>query len=72
MNTYLNNVYGTTDETVFKMWFGKIQMMVVEQLPFLGLFFRKGTVMTTANVSGLSAVLETDAFRGLDFVTKIE
>lgn len=72
MNTYLNNVYSTTDPTTFKMYFSRIQMLIVEQVPFLGLFFRKGTVMTTANILGLDPVLETDALRGIEYVTPIQ
>ena len=44
-------------------------MKIVNELPFMGLFFRKGTIMTTADISGLSAVRETDAFRGIEYVT---
>ena len=72
MNTFLSNVYNTTDEETFRMWFSKIQMLTAEELPYLGLFFRKGTLMTTADISGLGAVLETDTLRGIEFVERLD
>ena len=68
MNNLLLNVYETTDEVQFQYIFSKIQMKVAEELPFLGLFFRKGTIMTTADITGLGAVRETDAFRGIEYI----
>lgn len=72
MNTFLSNIYNTTDEETFRMWFSRIQMLVAEDVPFMGLFFRKGTLMTTADITGLGAVLETDVLRGIEFVKKLD
>ena len=72
MNTFLNNLYNTTDEDTFRMWFSKIQMLVSEDVPYMGLFFRKGTLMTTADITGLGAVLETDALRGIEYVERLD
>ena len=69
MNTLLEDVYTTMDEVQFQFLMSQIQMKIVQELPFLGLFFRKGTIMTTADISGLGAVRETDAFRGIEYVT---
>ncbi len=69
MNNLLEDVYLTTDEVQFQFLLSQIQMKIVNELPFMGLFFRKGTIMTTADISGLSAVRETDAFRGIEYVT---
>ncbi|MBQ5771311.1 MAG: hypothetical protein IIW08_09070, partial [Clostridia bacterium] len=68
MNNLLNNVYETTDETQFKFIYSQIQMKIVNDLPFLGLFFRKGTIMVADDVSGLMAVRETDALRGIEYI----
>lgn len=68
MNTLLEDVYMTTDEAQFQFLMSQIQMKIVGELPFLGLFFRKGTIMTTADISGLAAVRENDAFRGIEYV----
>ena len=69
MNTWLTNIYDEADESMFRLWYSKIQLQISQDLPFLGLFFRRGTMMTTADVIGFSAVLETDALRGIEYVT---
>ena len=46
----------------------ELQLKIADGLPFLGLFFRKGTLMTTANVTGFSPVLETDALHGIEYL----
>ena len=68
MNTLLNELYTITDETEFKRKFSEIQIKVAEELPFMGLFFRKGTLMTTADVSGLGAVIEGDVLEGFEYI----
>ena len=68
MNNLLENIYETTDEVQFQYLFSQVQMKVAQELPFLGLFFRKGTIMSTADITGLGAVRETDAFRGIEYV----
>ena len=37
-------------------------------LPFMGLFFRKGTLMTTANVEGLSPIVEGNVLQGFEYI----
>ena len=68
MNSLLYSLYETQDETQFKYLFSQLQLKVANDLPFLGLFFRKGTLMTTADISGLDAVIEGDVFRGIEYV----
>ena len=68
MDTLLANVYNAYDETEFKSLMSSIQMKVAQDLPFLGLFFRKGTLMTTADISGLGAVIEGDVLKGFEYI----
>ncbi|MBQ3078765.1 MAG: hypothetical protein IJC48_02030 [Clostridia bacterium] len=68
MKNFLTAIYETTDETQFKILFSQMQLKIAEELPFLGLFFRKGTFMTTSTVTGLGAVRETDALRGIEYI----
>ena len=68
-NQLLLDAYNALDEDTFKSVYSKIQLRIVEELPFMGLFFRKGTVMTTANISeGLDGVIEGDALHGFEYV----
>ena len=68
LNNLLTNIYETSDEAQFKYLFSQLQLKIADGLPFLGLFFRKGTLMTTANVTGFSPVLETDALHGIEYL----
>ncbi len=70
MNSLLVRLYSTYDENEFKNIYGDIQKLVVEDLPFMGLFFRKGTLMTTADVvSGFDGVIEGDVLKGFEYIT---
>ncbi len=69
MQNLLQAIYETTDETQLKFLYSQVQLKFVDELPFLGLFFRKGTLMTTAHISGLGAIRENDALRGIEFIT---
>ncbi len=44
-----------------------IQMLVVEDLPVIGLFFRTGVLISKVNLEGLSGIRETHTLRGLEF-----
>ncbi|MBR6498468.1 MAG: hypothetical protein IKT23_02125 [Clostridia bacterium] len=72
MNTLLRKLYDTTDETAFKSIMSQIQLKIAEDLPFMGLFFRKGTLMTTSQVSGLGAIIEGDVFKGFEYIEFLE
>ena len=68
LNNLLTNIYETSDEAQFKYLFSQLQLKIADGLPFLGLFFRKGTLMATANATGFSPVLETDALHGIEYL----
>ncbi len=44
-----------------------IQMLVVKDLPVLGLFFRTGTLISKVSLGGLTGIRETHYLRGLEF-----
>ena len=50
--------------------YSDLQMFIVERLPFLGLVFRTGSVLSTRSLAGLSGTRETDVYNGLEFVEK--
>jgi peptide/nickel transport system substrate-binding protein len=56
---------GTPDE--LKSAMSDIQMLVVEDLPVMGLFFRTGVVISTVNLDNLIGIRETHTMRGLEF-----
>ena len=68
MNVMVQALYSTTDEERFKALFSDIQIKISEDLPFMGLFFRKGTLMTTANVEGLSPIVEGNVLQGFEYI----
>ncbi len=72
MKNLLSNIYKASDETQFKNLYSQMQIRIAEQLPIMGLFFRKGTLMTTLNVSGLGAIRETDALKGIEYIEVID
>ncbi len=72
MNKLLDGLRKTTDETEFKSVMSQIQLKIAEDLPFMGLFFRKGTLMTTSQVSGLGAIIEGDVFKGFEYIEFLE
>ena len=68
MNVLVQGLYSTTDEERFKALFSDIQILISDDLPFMGLFFRKGTLMTTANVTGFRPVVEGNALQGFEYI----
>ena len=50
--------------------YSDLQMFIVERLPFLGLVFRTGSVLSTRSLAGLSGTRENDVYNGLEFVEK--
>ena len=68
MNNLMQKLYETANEAEFKSLMSRAQILTAEDLPFLGLFFRKGTLMTTAQISGLGAVIEGDVLRGFEYI----
>lgn len=68
-NQLLLDVYDAWNEDLFRSCYSKLQLRLVEELPFMGLFFRKGTLMTTADIAGgFDCVIEGDVLRGFEYV----
>lgn len=57
----------TADELRANM--SDIQMLVVEDLPVLGLFFRSGTLISRVNIGGLSGIREDYPLRGVEYLS---
>lgn len=68
MDQALRAVYHSADETAFRTNMSRIQTLTALDLPFMGLFFRKGTLMTTADVTGLNAIVEGDVLKGFEYI----
>ena len=45
--------------------YSDLQMYIAEHLPFLGLVFRTGSVLSTRSLAGLTATREMDVYNGL-------
>lgn len=56
------------DEASLKQIYSQLQLLVVEQLPIMGLLFRTGTVLSTRSMGGMSGIRELEAFRGLEYL----
>lgn len=48
--------------------YSRIQLQVVEELPFLGLYFRTGTLVSRENISAMHGISECDTFAGMENV----
>jgi len=67
MDALLKSAKEAADADALKTAMSGIQMLVVEDLPVLGLFFRTGAVISRVNLGGLIGIRETYAYRGLEF-----
>lgn len=67
MDALLTAAKTAADADALKTAMSGIQMLVVEDLPVLGLFFRTGTVISKVNIGGLTGIRETYTYRGLEF-----
>jgi peptide/nickel transport system substrate-binding protein len=56
------------DEASLKQIYSQLQLLVVEQLPIMGLLFRTGAVLATRSMGGMSGIRELEAFRGLEYL----
>ena len=54
--------------TDLRLIMGDIQLMVVEELPVMGLFFRSGTLISKIGIGGLSGIREDYPYRGIEYV----
>ncbi len=67
MDRLLENARQAGSAQLLKQEMSDIQMLVVQDLPVMGLFFRKGVLITTVDLDGLTGIRETHALRGLEF-----
>lgn len=67
MDALLEAAKKAVDADALQTAMSGIQMLVVEDLPVLGLFFRTGTVISRVGLGGLTGVRETHTYRGLEF-----
>ena len=68
MDTLLERVYSSEDETAFIAAMSDVQMRVVADLPVMGLFFRTGVLVSERSLGGLSGVRESQLLRGIQYV----
>ena len=61
MDTLLERVYSSEDETAFIAAMSDVQMRVVADLPVMGLFFRTGVLVSERSLGGLSGVRRVSA-----------
>ena len=62
------NAAATEEEMIAA--YSDLQMFIAEHLPFLGLVFRTGSVLSTRSLAGLTATREGDVYNGLEFVER--
>ena len=55
--------------TDLRLIMGDIQLMVVEELPVMGLFFRSGTLISRVSIGGLSGIREDYPYRGIEYIS---
>ena len=67
MDALLASAKAVKDADSLKTAMSGIQMLVVEDLPVLGLFFRTGTLISKVSLGGLTGIRETNILRGLEF-----
>lgn len=67
MDALLTAAKTAADADALRSAMSSIQMLVVEDLPVLGLFFRTGTLISKVSLGGLTGIRETHYLRGLEF-----
>ena len=68
MQTYLEAVRDSSDETLIKDNYSRMQKYIVDRLPVLGMVFRTGTVLSNRSLGGLTALRNYDTFNGFEFL----
>ena len=56
------------DEAQLKSLYSQIQLRIVDQLPFMGLLFRSGTLISSRSLGGIEEIRTMDAFNGLEYL----
>lgn len=69
MELLLEQVAGA-DESTLKSTYSRMQMIVVERLPVLGMLFRTGAVLSSRSLAGLSGLRVSNTLNGIEFMTK--
>ena len=70
MDNLISTTATTTTAEGLKAAFSEIQMIVVEELPILGLLFRTGTVLSSRSLAGLSGISAMNTLNGIEFMEK--
>ena len=70
MEALLAYTYTAATEEEMIAAYSDLQMFIAEHLPFLGLVFRTGSVLSTRSLAGLTATREGDVYNGLEFVER--
>ncbi|HIR08606.1 MAG TPA: peptide ABC transporter substrate-binding protein [Candidatus Pullichristensenella stercoripullorum] len=70
LDALLARTFTAVTEEEMRSAYSDVQMYVAENLPFLGLVFRTGSVLSTRSLAGLSGTREMDVYNGLEFVAQ--
>lgn len=70
VKTLLTATLSAATESDLKSAFSDLELYIVDQLPVMGLCFRTGMVLSTRSLAGFSGPRESDAFNGMEFLTK--
>ena len=68
MDAYAEISLEALDEEAMIKVYGQIQRRIVETLPFMGLLFRTGAVMSTRSLGSLHGIRAMNTFRGLEYM----
>ncbi len=68
MDALLNDAAGAASLSALYSAMSDIQLLVVEDLPLLGLFFRTGVLMSDVSLGGLTGIRESYTLRGIQYV----
>ena len=69
MDNLLAQAKTAADADELKAVLSDIQLLITEDLPMLGLFFRSGTLVSRVSLGGLSGIREDNYLRGIDSMT---
>ena len=68
MDELLTRARSSEDESSFVSAMSDVQMLVVSDLPVMGLFFRTGVLISERSLGGLSGCRESQLLRGIQYV----
>jgi len=69
MNDLLKRARAAQTADELRALMSDIQLLVVDDLPVLGLFFRSGTLISKVNIGGLSGIREDHLLRGIEYLS---